>query len=513
VTLSTLVRETDKFYFGRQLLQNLCVYCLLLLLTCPRLAVLCSNVLLCSKHQGGIPFEGSLPAVFFSLSGSTTHSTVHILSTPPGFVPIHAIFAQTSTAAPCTSPLTPAHYPSRKFHLGLDFTDIFWNLAKVRNTLLYHTRLRLSLASLSVYLVRIMQQQQDVWMHPSEEARFNIFAQKWNLELMPLIETDNYLSAFFHVQRRFNNMIPDWATGPASQFVDLVHQKWTSLASNDELIQEKYAIVIGAARRICSLQLQMEPGSSNTPGYIEMAQRRGLLFHIRDYIPSPNAYVLTRYDSQDAWERIEALEQISIISTIFASVGGVAPSKSEEHFHFDPYFTRPPPTKKFPAVERRRSTNLAYVALHARHARSHQEVKAPFRLLSQIMEGSGSGNFSEEDLADQAAVTDEVNPLRPTLAYLAGKLLQCKHLGDNVSESKSLTLDSHSWILMGIAYTQKHHRFDTDYKCQLQRRHAAVSLISPFLLFLKTGFKDEESPKGPTYYQVRNHVTYVAGQV
>jgi hypothetical protein len=63
---------------------------------------------------------------------------------------------------------------------------------------------------------------------------------------------------------------------------------------------------------------------------------------------------------------------------------------------------------------------------------------------------------------------------------------------------------------MGIAFTQEHHHFDTDYKCQLQRRHAAVSLISPFLLFLRTGFKDEESPKGPTYYQVCNLVAYVA---
>jgi hypothetical protein len=63
---------------------------------------------------------------------------------------------------------------------------------------------------------------------------------------------------------------------------------------------------------------------------------------------------------------------------------------------------------------------------------------------------------------------------------------------------------------MGIAFTQERHHFNADYKCQLQRRHAAVSLISPFLLFLKTGFKDEESPKGPTYYQVCNSVTYVA---
>lgn len=283
-----------------------------------------------------------------------------------------------------------------------------------------------------------MQQQQDVWMHSSEEARFNVFAKEWNTHLLPLIETDDYLSAFFHVHRRFNNVIPDWATGPAPQFVNLVDKQWLfyeGMANNVELPQEKHAIVIGAARRLCSLKLKMEPGSSSVPGYIETAQRRGLLFHTRDNIPIPNAYALTRYDSQDAWERIEALEQISIISIMFASIGSVTPFLSKEHFCFEPYFTRPPPTKKFPPVERRRSTDLAYVALHARHARTHQDVKAPFHLLSTISEGSGRRNFSAEDLADQAALTDEINPLRPTLAYLAGKLLQCKLLGDNVSKS------------------------------------------------------------------------------
>jgi len=284
-----------------------------------------------------------------------------------------------------------------------------------------------------------MQQQHDVWMDPSEEARFNVLAKKWNSQLLPLIETDDYLSAFLQVHRRFNNMIPDWATGPASQFVDLVAQQWVShaeMANNEELLGEKYAIVIGAARRICSLDLRMDPNSSGAPSYMETAQRRGLLFHVRDTIPIPNAYVLTRYDSQDAWEHIEALEQISIITMMFASIGAVAPSQSKEHFRFDPYFARPPPTKKFPPVEQRRSTDLAYLALHARHAHTHQDVKAPFRLLSAISEGSGAGNFSETDLADQAAVTDEVNPLRPTLAYLAGKLLQCKYLGEWVSKSK-----------------------------------------------------------------------------
>ena len=173
---------------------------------------------------------------------------------------------------------------------------------------------------------------------------------------------------------------------------------YEGMANNVELPEGSIAIVIGAARRICSLKLKMDPGSSSVPGYIETAQRRGLLFHTRDNIPIPNAYALTRYDSQDAWERIEALEQISIISIMFASIGSVTPSQSKEHFRFDPYFTRPPPTKKFPPVERRRSTDLAYLALHARHAHTHQDVKAPFRLLSTISEGSGAGNFSEKIL-------------------------------------------------------------------------------------------------------------------
>src|SRR5580692_4288100 len=98
-----------------------------------------------------------------------------------------------------------------------------------------------------------MQQQQDMWMHPSEEARFNVIAKEWNAHLLPLIKTDHYLSAFFDVHRRFNKLIPNWATGPASQFVDLVDKQWVfykEMANDVELPQEKHAIVIGAARRL-----------------------------------------------------------------------------------------------------------------------------------------------------------------------------------------------------------------------------------------------------------------------
>ena len=73
------------------------------------------------------------------------------------------------------------------------------------------------------------------------------------------------------------------------------------------------------------------------------------------------------------------------------------------------------------------------------------------------------------NFANKAAVTDEANPLIPTFSYLAGKLLHCKLLGENVSYYFNI---------------QPAHTFDNTFWCHLPCQSTAITLISPLLLFL-----------------------------
>jgi hypothetical protein len=53
---------------------------------------------------------------------------------------------------------------------------------------------------------------------------------------------------------------------------------------------------------------------------------------------------------------------------------------------------------------------------------------------------------------------------------------------------------------------QGNYSYNPLYRCHLQRRAGAVTLISPYLLFLKTPFTADEAPRGPSCYQVRYSV-------
>ena len=276
--------------------------------------------------------------------------------------------------------------------------------------------------------------QRDSWLSPCEKIIFNERALEWNSELLPLIHTDNYLTAFFRVHRRFNNAIPQWATGPASQFVGLVTTQWDSCATEvtgARFLAVKRSIVIGAARRICSLQLRMDATDLERPDCYEVAERRGLLFYVPQEIADENTHTVQRFDSADVWARVEALELISIIGYLFGSIGAMVFHLADEpHFRFQPYYEREPPSRRFSPPERRLTSSLAYAAFHVWHASGGTRVKSPYRLLPPV--SGGKVQFSASYFANKAAVTDEANPLIPTLSYLAGKLLHCKLLGKNV---------------------------------------------------------------------------------
>src|SRR5260370_12118459 len=72
-------------------------------------------------------------------------------------------------------------------------------------------------------------------------------------------------------------------------------------------------MAIGGAHRICSLPLQMD-ASPHDDNYISTAQRCGLLYHVQDNIPSPNAYAIQRYDGADAAAHLEGAEVLSILA-------------------------------------------------------------------------------------------------------------------------------------------------------------------------------------------------------
>ena len=105
-------------------------------------------------------------------------------------------------------------------------------------------------------------EREDVWLEPSEEALFNVEAHKHNEEFLPLINTDLYLSAFINIHRRHNTLIP-WCTigCSTSNFVSEVAAQWDLQArihQNPQDKNEKRAMVIGTAHRLCSLPLQMD---------------------------------------------------------------------------------------------------------------------------------------------------------------------------------------------------------------------------------------------------------------
>ncbi len=90
-------------------------------------------------------------------------------------------------------------------------------------------------------------------------------------------------------------------------------------------------MAIGAACRICSLPLQMD-ASPHDDNYISTAQRCGLLYHVQDNIPSPNAYAIQRYDGADAAAHLEGAaaclegaEVLSILAHLFATLGVEVP--------------------------------------------------------------------------------------------------------------------------------------------------------------------------------------------
>jgi hypothetical protein len=279
----------------------------------------------------------------------------------------------------------------------------------------------------------------DGWLTPEEEQIFNTNNSVWNSRFFPLLHTDDYLRAFFHVQRRYNPLIPSWTLGcNASNFVFVATEKWDhhcSMRSDITDASDKRALVIGIARRLCSLGLQMDPGCARNAGYTASAQRRGLLYPIRQSIPTEHTYAMPKFDGVDASMRLDGVELLAILAYLFAhfevendpdDVDAVVP------YRYEPY-ERPPP-KKLSPPERRLCSSLAYVAFNSRVCASGGggQVKAPLCLLGEEKIDDQVPAFSVEDFAQLADLTDSKNPLRATVAYLAGKLLELKQLGIDV---------------------------------------------------------------------------------
>jgi hypothetical protein len=277
----------------------------------------------------------------------------------------------------------------------------------------------------------------DGWLACSEEKIFNDDARQFNEHYLPLLHTDLYLNAFLNIHHRHNPVIPSWTlTCSASDFIRIVAEKWDDQAQvlpEAHRSLEKRAIVIGIARRLCSLTLRMDDALPKDATYIITAQRRGLLYHIRDDIPAEQTYASPKYDTVDALTRLEGVELLSMMAHLFAPPGmDIEDSGDHLPYRYEPY-ERTRPTARFSPPERRLCGSLAYTAFNVRScAAGKGSVRSPFSLLGEPKAEESVTTFSKEDFAHLANLVDSRNPLRPTLAYLAGKMLELKQLGNDV---------------------------------------------------------------------------------
>jgi hypothetical protein len=281
----------------------------------------------------------------------------------------------------------------------------------------------------------------DVWLERAEELLFNAEAQTHNEHFLPLLDTDLYLCAFVHIHRRHNPLIPQWTLAcSASNFVPIVTAQWDLQAAtcqNQQDINEKRAMVIGAARRLCSLSLKMDQESPHNENYISTAQRRGLLYPVWVDPPSLHAYVVSRYDGTNAAARLEGAEVLSILAHLFATLGVEVPDFTGIPLHrYHPYErTAPPAIGKFISPERRLCASLAYTAFNIRAGKAKGDkrgVRLPFGLLGEQSDASIT-TFMKEDFKQCTQVNDAKNPLQVAMSTIAGKLCEFQDLGNNVS--------------------------------------------------------------------------------
>lgn len=266
-------------------------------------------------------------------------------------------------------------------------------------------------------------------------------AVKYNDELMPLITTESYLTAFIRVHIGYNPLLSVVPQVSSSNFVHAVGELWdfhVSTQGDLPYLDIKRHIVIGAARRICQVPLIMD--QQRDESFVLTAQRRGLLFQTRD-VPSSHQLAVARYDSGDAWNRFEALECLTLMANLFASVGAELTGLSHQYCH-EPYERsvlqksdgRGGQMPKLPNPNRRSCGDLAYLAYNFRVCANVKDgLSAPLRLLQDVDNRGKVDTFTAEDFRDTAQLTDNKNPLQVTLSYIAGKFLQLKALGEDVS--------------------------------------------------------------------------------
>lgn len=265
-----------------------------------------------------------------------------------------------------------------------------------------------------------------------------------NAELMPLIATDHYTVALLRVQALNNPIISILPKVAKSHFTNAIGAMWDSLVSDRENAAEistKRLMAVGAARRICQLELMMDSTSPLDDAYIVTAQRRGLLLHTRK-VPSSHQLAVQRYDGTDAWNRLEAVECLTILANLFVSTGVTVPGlTSLDRYCREPYYRLVPhksdnrgvQVAKMPNPNRRFCADLAYIAYNFRACASVKHgVIPPLRMLRDSEAQDSANTFTAQDFRVTALLTDDNKPLQVTLSYIAGKLLQFKALGENV---------------------------------------------------------------------------------
>lgn len=277
----------------------------------------------------------------------------------------------------------------------------------------------------------------DVWLHPPEEDIFNVMAQSFNNHFLPLIHTEACLTAFIQIHRRQNPLIPEWASQcTQTNFVESVQEHWDIEAGEGANSDVRRNMVIGAARRLCSLPLRMDAGTPHDDEYISRAQKRGLLYPIR---ANKSAFFFQNYNTAEAVARLEGAEVLSIMAHLFATLSSEVPDLTGlPQYQYEPY--GPLSSRKLQAPERRLCASLAKAAFHVRAAKVASGsrvtgVRPPFGLLGEGTQPPGIDDvlsFSKEDFHSQSNLNDGKNTLRVAMSTLAGKLSELQDLGASV---------------------------------------------------------------------------------
>lgn len=248
---------------------------------------------------------------------------------------------------------------------------------------------------------------------------------------------------FAHVARRNNPCIPEWVSGPLSQFEALVAAKWNGVEAhpNDIHHDMKGVIVVGIARRLASRKFELDAETVRNVR-LDVERKRGIRFYTRDIPPIPPRYQVLKYDSDDAMLRIESMEDLLVLALVFMSSGPKPHVTSDFELKYLPYL----PMIKMGTPERRSAGSLASYSYHARSAPPHKTIEGkygPWKLLShaqklEMFDGgiTDSEPFTQPWFEEVSGVvgTEKLAPSEAAISDIAGKLIEYARMGVDVCE-------------------------------------------------------------------------------